>query len=305
MVRPRCVIQRRFRQRRGFTILELLVITLAFMGALGMLLPALAGSRHRCCTLLKDSSQLRGIHQSWLVFSREFEGVFPTPGLINRQPDPIAGKSMERGAENKLLNDTASLHSACIMQNYYTPELAVGPTEPSGRVSIKDDYNWEMYNITGIGANRYTFWDTTMQADVANSSNTSYANMPIAGERERIEWRESLNGNWAVIGNRGVRDGDSTGLALNQSITPQIHAKKSWLGNICYNDNHVKPENSFTPSGVTCLINGQSVPDNLYQNQNNGWPSSESPDGLDCWLVVCRKMIGTPDRVMFIQASWD
>ena len=34
--------------------------------------------------LQKDSTQIRGIHQSWLVFAREFNGILPTPGLIDR-----------------------------------------------------------------------------------------------------------------------------------------------------------------------------------------------------------------------------
>src|SRR5262245_24738744 len=104
--------------RRGLTILELLVITLVIMG--GITLVALPAASHSgCCKLLRDSSHIRGIQQSWIVFSREFGGVYPTPGLIDRQPDPVVGKCPDRGAENKILNDTAALHALCLMQNYY------------------------------------------------------------------------------------------------------------------------------------------------------------------------------------------
>src|SRR5690349_8626833 len=74
-------------RKRGFTLIELLVVMAIIALLIGLLLPALAKARAQA-KLLKDSSQIRGIHQSWLVFSREFEGVFPTPGLIDRQPDP-------------------------------------------------------------------------------------------------------------------------------------------------------------------------------------------------------------------------
>src|SRR5688572_25971135 len=75
---------------RGFTLIELLVVMAIIALLIGLLLPALAKARAQA-KLLKDSSQIRGIHQSWLVFSREFEGVFPTPGLIDRQADAVLG----------------------------------------------------------------------------------------------------------------------------------------------------------------------------------------------------------------------
>lgn len=290
-------------RKRGFTLIELLVVMAIIALLIGLLLPALAKARAQA-KLLKDSSQIRGVHQSWLVFSREFEGVFPTPGLIDRQPDPVLGETPGRGLEDKQQNNHANLHSACIMQNYYTPELVVGPTEPSGKVAIKDDFNWEMYNATTTGTNPDTYWDSTFKCDVQNESNVSYASMPIAGERQLKQWRESLDSSWAILGNRGVRDGlqDTT---YSQSLSLQIHGKKAWLGNICYNDNHVRPEKSFYPEGVNYFLNGVSTPDNIFKNENNGSPSSGAPTGYDCWLILAKRMIGTVNQVNVIQTAWD
>src|SRR5262249_38878975 len=140
------------------------------------------------------------------------------------------------------------------------------------RVSIKTDYNWEMYNATNVGTNPDTYWDSTFKADLANECNTSYSSMPIVGERQLKQWRESLDSNWAIVCNRGVRDGLVDQTNYNTSVTLQIHGKKSWLGNICYNDNHVKPEKTFYPEGINYYNSGVATPDNIFKNENNGTP---------------------------------
>ena len=67
-------------------------------------------------------------------------------GLVNR----AAFNGVEtpgRGAENVQFNDTARMHSLCFMQNFYTPEVAFGPSEISGHVTVKDDYNYAVYSV--------------------------------------------------------------------------------------------------------------------------------------------------------------
>ena len=294
---------------RAFTLIELLVVMTIIFALVGLLLPALVSS-NRCGKTLKDSSQIRGIHQSWIVISRESEGVFPTPGLVDRQPDPVLGKLPGKGREDRAKNDTASLHSMCIMQNYYTPEICVGPTEPSGKVAIKDDYNWEMYNSTSAGPNPFTYWDVKFRADLRVESHVSYASMPIVNERQIRQWRDTMDSAWTMIGNRGVYDGMGTGTAFSvgyhDSITLQIHGHgKQWIGNVCFNDNHVRLIDTFFPPGVNYRRHGVATPDNIFRNDNNGSPTTSGPDGNDCWLVIVRRLLGTPDRIGVVQNSWD
>ena len=130
----------------------------------------------------------------------------------------------------------------------------------------------------------------------------SYASMPIASERKLKQWRESLDSNWAIMGNRGVQDGkiDTT---YNQSVTLQIHGKKSWLGNICYNDNHVRPEKAFLPENVNYYAAGVATPDNIFRNDSGANQSTVL--GYDCWLVMCKRLLPNPNQVTIMSLVWD
>lgn len=266
-------------RKRGFTLIELLVVMAIIALLIGLLLPALAKAR-ATAKLTKDSTQIRGIHQSWLVYAREFEGILPTPGLIDR----LAFNGVEepgRGPEDPKQNDTARLHSACVMQNYYSPQLTVGPTEPSGRVAVKDDYNYELYNVVPTVD---VYWDDSFEAKLTTLSNTSYASMPIAGDRKKREWRETLNSMWPIVANRGVKEGSLADADYNNSITLETHGgRKEWLGNICYNDNHMEVSKTFKPESLT-YTNGTTInADNIFKNDLF---AATSPQGTDAYLIM-------------------
>ena len=179
---------------------------------------------------------------------------------------------------------TARTHSACLMQNYYSPALIVGPTEPSGRVAVKDDYNYSVYSVPND-----IYWDDSVQTKLADICNTSYASMPIAEERKQREWKKTLNASFPVLGNRGVNNGQTIAGVYDKSITLEIHGgKKQWDGNICYNDNHTVVEQSFNPEGVNYQSAGVQVADNIFRNDFAAG-SGTNPKGNDAWLVIIQK----------------
>lgn len=285
-------------RNRGFTLIELLVVMAIIALLIGLLLPALNKAR-ATAKLTKDTTQVRSIHQSWLVFSHELNGVLPTPGLINRQA--FNGVQQPgRGNESKLYNDTSRVHAVAIMNNCYTPEICVGTTEQSGHVSVKDDYNYESLNIPND-----IYWDTTFRAGLGATSNVSYASPPIAGPRQ-IKWRETSDSSWPILSNRGVINGDFLTAAYNNSITVQIHGKKKWLGNIVFNDNHVIVTDTFTPEGVNYQLAGVSTPDNVFKNEGTGGGPT-SPNGDDAWLVIIDRdsMVGDQNLISGFLCSWD
>jgi prepilin-type N-terminal cleavage/methylation domain-containing protein len=277
-------------RKHGFTLIELLVVMAIIALLVGLLLPALNKAR-ATARLTKDATQVKNIHTAWITFSHEFAGTFPTPGLINRKA--FAGVQVPgRGPEDIQKNDTCRIHSACIMNNYYTPEVIVGPTEPNGKIFVMDGYNYEKYNVP-----QDVYWDENLIADLGGSAgaNFSYASMPVAQKRKVREWKDTSNSSWPIIGNRGVREGSTatgTGpLSYNKSMTLRIHgSQKEWDGNICYNDNHVSYLKTFLPENVNYQDATAFLPDNIFKNELG--TSVDSALGTDAYLVIIHKGVG-------------
>jgi prepilin-type processing-associated H-X9-DG protein len=219
---------------------------------------------------IKDATQVRAVHQSWIVYSREFNGIFPVPGLIDRLPVEGVGEVPGRGEEDTMQNTTANLHSAMVMYNYYTVDLLISPVERNPNVRVFADYNYELYDVV----NADVYWDPNFKADLKHLSHVSYANMPLSGERKAKQWRDTLGAMFSVIGNRGSQDGrvDPT------SITCGPHG--NWAGNIVFQDNHVQLLQSTV---FEYERDGVKIADNLFA-------SDGGVDRIDILLAFTRSI---------------
>lgn len=279
-------------RKRGFTLIELLVVMAIIALLIGLLLPALAKARAQA-RLLKDGTQLKQVHTAWVTFARQLDGLYPTPGLINRLADPVLGEIPGRGAEDVEQNSTAFVHSVCIMQNYYDSEIIIGPTEMNANVLVYDNYNYDLYNVADD-----VYWDQAMKSKLTSICHTSYSSMPLTGDRKKQQWKESFDSKYAIIGNRGPYV-ESPNQIPEASITYELHGGRAqWVGNMCYNDNHVEVEDSFFPEGLEFTYQGNIVPDHLFYNDTQ---NETQYDGFDIWNVMVASMSSNEEPAI----TWD
>jgi len=289
--------------RRGFTLIELLVVMAIIALLIGLLLPALAKARAKA-RQLKDATQQSQIHKAWMTWSVDQpRGTMPTPGLANR----LAINGVEvpgRGDEDYMQNTTAYVHALCIMQNYYDPEIVVGPTEQNGNVIVFDEYNYDLYNVAND-----VYWDTNMQCNLQSLSHVSFFSLPLAGERKAREWRNSGNSKFAMIGTRGPLIMDPSAPPPEESITYELHGgRRQWAGNVCFNDSHIAYYETMMPKELDYSdSSGNAALDGLFRNDacTAGVCAPWGLNGYDNFLCMVRTMPADPAAAATSNTSWD
>ena len=277
---------------RGFTLIELLVVMSIIALLLSILMPALGRAR-REAMLVKDAARIRGLQSGWLTWSAGHDSRYPTPGYVNR-----VGTIRGRGAEDKLKNTTGAIHSLAVMENLYTPNRLVSDNEPNEKVFIMENYD---YNARDIAEDCYWDGDTDVEGELSQDegllvdlspdgigSNVSYASIPLIGERKRKEWGNSGSSEFAIMSNRGP----AWGVPVSESITYYIHGGgRSWVGNVCWQDNHMSYEETLFPQMCVYRKGGCGEPDNLFFNDCDPCPPNLCHFwGGDTWLTLVSEL---------------
>ncbi len=215
----------------GISRLSVIVALLCVVILFAIALP-LANRYRRDRLFMKDSAQLTIIHQSWIVFAREFSSISGRPGL---------------GLDDRGLSTTANMYSAIIAQDYFNPDILISIFERNPAVVQDNDYDYSAYDPPND-----VYWDSSFVADLETGSNVSYAHVPLVGDRLVLQWRNTSGANVAVVGNRGPADG------VASADSYSCRKNGSWLGSLVFNDNHLE-----TLSATAGLKIGGG-PDNLF-----------------------------------------
>ncbi|HYE63650.1 MAG TPA: prepilin-type N-terminal cleavage/methylation domain-containing protein [Phycisphaerales bacterium] len=240
-------------KRMGFTLVELLIAVVASIVVAFIGLVLIDASRPRCGgRQIKDSTQVRGIHQGLVMWAQNSKDQYPVPSDYDKMNTTLQVPAAEK-------DTTSNIISILIYNGFFGPELCVSPAESNP--AIKQMANYQYSNPTSAASPGTALWDPAFNADftAATGGHFSYAHLMPAGER-RADWSNTFSATTAVVSNRGPQVQSVTYSAAHvpmptfraNSNTLAIHGgRTTWEGNVVYNDNHVNFETRMAPDTLT------------------------------------------------------
>lgn len=256
------------RSSRGFTLLELVVsagAAMALMACAAVCIgepgkgeasdEAEVSAARAKARQLKDSTQIRGLHQGMVLWAQNNADKYPLPSEIDKSDFTVA----ERG---KLKDTTSNIMSIMVYNGFFSPELLVSPVENNARIVAMGDYSYD--KPKGAISAEKALWDPAFNADFTrrDGGHLSYAHLQPAKGR-LAKWSNTFNASEAIVSNRGPEIGEVAYNEENTQVTMLLknpksvtmkffgEGKETWHGNIAFNDNHVEYKVSKIGDGAT------------------------------------------------------
>jgi prepilin-type N-terminal cleavage/methylation domain-containing protein len=255
--------------KRGFTLIELMVVITIIAMLMGLLMPALSSSM-ATARAKKDATNLRGMGQGLASFAADFNGDYMIPGevwrsSINTPSGPVY--SWGQGDPNFFLNNTADLNSGMVAMRYFVTNQIISPCEVNYDVGVKGEIaeNGQIqgYNFDAYNPSEGVYWAQPstpggIRANLTNpgdkKSHVSYTNQTLMGDRLRSKWHSTSGSDSTLFALRGTEDGamrdveDGSGEWTRSPVHDFMGPSGAYMSNIIWGDNSITTETNFFPS---------------------------------------------------------
>ncbi len=286
---PQGIIMLKSITRNGFSLVGLLMVLVIMVILMSISFTSMnktmtgeGSAKELTVRSMEDKLNLYALAQSLMVEAMNEGGRFPVPSAIAAKGPGDeewdgSGRGNRRGGRGEpegdvSLNTTANLFSVLVMKRLINPEQLISGNEFSGYVEPYEHYNYGAYR-PGEGV----FWDPGFRADLAYLSHTSFAHVPLRGERWRKYWLAHGSSRFPILGNRGPKDG------VLEPNSYTIGRNGEWGGHLVFADGHIEFQATTEMSGLNYTQEGTMIPDNLFRMEKGS-------DGTDAILSFTKAM---------------
>jgi prepilin-type N-terminal cleavage/methylation domain-containing protein len=188
-------------RKRGFTLVELLVVVAIIALLLGILLPALNRARE-IANRAVCGANVRGVLQSMLIYAQTSNDRFPIAGTGQNEGNVrgfiVTTTATQRTAVSTSLarNSTASLW-ILVRDGSASPKSFICPS------SGDDPDNLRRPTADGSVARLSDTWD------FREASNLSYSVLNMYHPRNAQNWTNNVRADWVVMGDNNSADGSN------------------------------------------------------------------------------------------------